>query len=62
MLSITDRVLAYSKEHPTRMGYTYYWGDWSFAGAEKMGLIKMDDSGRYPVVSQTSCQNPEDSA
>ena len=61
--TISERVLAYLKEHPstalevarglpakrrhTRMGYTYYWGNWSFARAEKEGLIEQDEDGRY---------------
>ncbi len=71
--SITDRVLAYLKENPStalevargmpakrrhlRVGYTYYWGDWSFIRAEKAGIIKLDDSGRYHVVNHSSCQS-----
>lgn len=59
MPTITEGVLAYLKEQPgtwkeiakalnikrrhTRMGYTYYWGNWSFARAEKAGLIEFKD-------------------
>ncbi len=57
--TISERVLAYLKEHPatvseiikalnikrrhTRMGYTYYWGHWSFVRAEHEGLIEFKD-------------------
>jgi len=67
--TVTERVLAYLKEHPstalevaknmpakrrhTRMGYTYHWGNWSFIVAEKEGLIEMDDQGRYHIKEVT---------
>jgi len=60
-MTISERVLAYLKEHSgtaveiakalnikrrhTRMGYTYYWGHWSFARAEKEGIIEWKDGG-----------------
>jgi len=63
MPTITERVLAYLKEQPgtwkeiakalnikrrhLRMGYTYYWGNWSFLRAEKAGLIECDDDDRW---------------
>lgn len=64
-MTISDRVLAYLKERPgspteiakslnikkrhTCMGYTYYWGIWSFARAEKDGLI-MWKEGKWHLV------------
>ncbi len=61
--TISHRVLAYLKKHPstamevakalplkrrhTRMGYTYYWGDWSFIRAEKAGLIECDEASKW---------------
>ena len=67
-MTISERVLAYLKEQPgtwkeiakalnikrrhTRMGYTYYWGNWSFGRAEKEGLIEADEDNRWHLKEE----------
>lgn len=58
-MTISERVLAYLKEHPGKTaleiakalnlkrrltGYTHYWGNWSFERAEAAGLIEFRDA------------------
>jgi len=65
MATISERVLAHLEEHSgtpveiakalniskrnTALGYTYNWGHWSFARAEKEVIIEWKD-GKWHLV------------